>query len=243
MRIKVINPNTTQSMTDAIYEAACRYARADTEIIAVSPKNGPVSIENYHDEFTAIIGMMEEVHKGVQENVDAFVIACYGDPGIYAAREIAMVPVVGIAEASMYMASIVASRFSIISVIHRGKMITEELVSRYGMRDRCVSIRTTGLAVLDFEKDPQQGRRALAEESRKAITEDGAEAICLGCAGMVQFAKDLENELGVPVFDGVTAAVKMAEALVDLGKKTSKVLYFKNPEKKEYKGFPAILQP
>lgn len=73
--------------------------------------------------------------------------------------------------------------------------------------------------------------------------EHGAEAICLGCAGMVKFANDLEKELGVPVIDGVTAAVKMAEALVDLGKKTNKILSFKHPEKKEYKGFPAILQP
>ncbi len=243
MRIKVINPNTTQGMTDGIYDAACLYKRPDTEIVAVSPKNGPVSIENFHDEYASIIGVMEEVHKGVEENFDAFVIACYGDPGLYAAREIATAPVVGIAEASMLMASLVAARFSIVTVIPRARLLIEEVVKRTGMMEKCASIRTTNMCVLDFEHDPERGMRELAQESRRAVEEDGAEAITLGCAGMARFAADLEKELGVPVFDGVAPAVKLAEALVDMRKQTSKILYFNHPEKKEYKGFPDILQP
>lgn len=243
MRIKIINPNTSQEMTDSIYESARKYARPNTEIVAVNPKYGPVSIENYYDESFALIGILEEIRKGEQEKFDAYVIACYNDPALYAAREIATAPVVGIAESSMYMASFVAAKFSIISLFPRDRLLLEELLRRYGMVNRCASIRTTNLCVLDFERDPELGMKQLAVESRKAVEEDGAEAICLGCAGMAKFAEELEKDIGVPVFDGVTAAVKIAEALVDLGKKTSKVLYFNYPGKKEYKGFPAFLQP
>lgn len=240
MRIKIINPNTTQSMTDGVYDAAIRVKNEDTEIIAVSPKQGPVSIENFHDEYTAIVGVMEEVHKGLEEDIDAFIIACYGDPGLYAAREIADVPVVGIAEASMYMASIVAPKFSIVSVIPRGILMLEEVVKRYGMEEKCVSIRSSGMTVLGFEEDPELGAQKLKEAAIIAMEEDGAEAICLGCAGMVGFVDNLQKELGIPVFDGVTAAVKMAEGLVKMGKKTSKRLYFGKPEKKQYIGFDEI---
>ncbi len=243
MRIKIINPNTTEEMTKSIYQAACRVARADTEIVAVNPEKGPVSVESFHDEYAAALGVMEEMHKGVHENYDAFIIACYGDPGLYAAREIASAPVVGIAEASMYVASMLAAKFSIITDLARSRLGLEELVHRYGMTDKCASIRDSGIAVLGFGEDPSAGLRQLALLSRKAVEEDRAEAICLGCAGMVDFAAELEKELGVPVIDGVTAAVKMAESLVDLRKRTSKVLYFALPEKKEYKGFPDILQP
>lgn len=243
MKIKIINPNTTETMTKSIYESAVLYANSDTDIVAVSPKSGPESIENFHDEYAAIIGVMEEVHLGVKDRVDAFIIACYGDPGIYAAREISEVPVVGIAEASMKLATTVASKFSIIAVIPRTILMLEETVKKNGMVEQCASIRSTGLSVLDFEKDPKTGLERIKQESKNAILEDGAEAICLGCAGMTSFAKDLEDEFQVPVFDGVSSAVKLAEALVILNKKTSKVNYFKYPEKKNYKGYLKILQP
>ncbi len=243
MKIKIINPNTTQAMTDSIFEAAISCCNTDTEILAVSPKIGPVSIENYHDEFASIIGVLEEINAGIKEGFDAYIIACYGDPGLYAARELADVPVVGIAEASMFLACTVSAKFSIVTVVPRIRHLIEEVVKKYGLWERCASVRTTNMGVLDFEVDPDKGMQEIARESRKAIEEDGAEAICLGCAGMVSFAKELEDQLGVPVFDGVTAAVKMAESLVYLGKKTSKSLTYKYPEKKEYIGYLKKIEP
>ena len=240
MRIKIINPNTTQAMTDDIYDAAMRVKNPDTEIVAVTPKRGPASIENMTDEFVSTIGVMEEVYKGMEEGFDAYIVACYGDPGLYACREIADVPVVGIAEASMYMASMVAPKFSVVAVIPRTTFMLTEVVKRYSMQDKCVSIRDSGMSVLGFGADPEEGKKRLKEAAIKAIEEDGAEAICLGCAGMVTFTEALEKELGVPVFDGVTAAVKMAESLVQLGKKTSKKLYFSKPELKEYINFDYV---
>ena len=142
----------------------------------------------------------------------------------------------------MYMASVVASKFSVVAVIPRTILMLEEVVKRYGMQEKCVSIRSSGMTVLGFEEDPELGMKKLREASIKAMEEDGAEAICLGCAGMVNFAEELQKDLGIPVFDGVTAAVKLAEGMVKLGKKTSKRLYFKKPEEKKYIGFEE-LQP
>lgn len=236
MRIKVINPNTTPEMTRGIEEAARLAARQGTEVWAVSPELGPASIESYYDEYLCIPGVLDEVKKGELEGAEAFVIACYGDPGLQAAREVTDAPVVGIAEASLYMASMLAARFSIVTVLPRIRTMLEEMVEGYGMGRRVVSIRTTPLCVLDIERDPEASWQMVRDDARRAVEEDDAEAILLGCAGMADFANSLEAELGVPVIDGVVAAVKFAEALVDLGKKTSKAKTYKYPEKKAFTG-------
>ncbi|MCM3760197.1 aspartate/glutamate racemase family protein [Alkalihalobacillus oceani] len=239
MKIKVINPNTTWEMTKGIAGAAESVKRPDTEIIAVSPEIGPASIESFYDEYLSIPGVLEEVKKGEEEGVDAYVIACYGDPGLQAAREVTEAPVIGIAEASMYMASMLAARFSIVTVLPRIKTMLEELVDSYGMSRRVLNIRTTPMCVLDFERDPERGMELLRQEGRKAVEEENAEAILLGCAGMAEFANELEEELQVPVIDGVVAAVKFAEAIVDLGKTTSKLKTYKAPETKQFTGMLA----
>jgi allantoin racemase len=159
MLIKIINPNTTQYMTKDIYRSAIRCANPGTEIIAVNPQRGPVSIENFCDEYVAAIGVMEEVHKGADQGIDAYIIACFDDPGLYAAREITDVPVVGIAEAAMHLATMVASKFSIITVIPRTRLMLEELVKKYGLEKKCASIRASGMQVLDFERDPIKGKQ------------------------------------------------------------------------------------
>jgi allantoin racemase len=112
----------------------------------------------------------------------------------------------------------------------------EEMVARYGFRDRMVSIRTTPLYVLDVEKDPARALRMLSAEARKAKDEDDAEAILLGCAGFAQFAQELEEDLHIPVLDGVVCAVKMAEAIAELGKTTSKHKTYRPPERKVFSG-------
>lgn len=243
MKIMVINPNTTKKMTNSIHQTACRAIRDNTEIHTVNPSDGPVSIENYYDEAFAVTGVLTELRKGESQGFDAYVIACANDPGLYAAREFACGPVIGIAEASMHVASLIAAKFSIVSLFPRDRLITEELLHRYGMETKCASIRTCGLSVLDFENNPEKGLDLLAAESKKAVETDGAEAICLGCAGMSQLTNELESTLGVPVLDGVAEAVKLAESLVDLGKKTSKILYFEKPAAKEYKGIYAECNP
>jgi allantoin racemase len=236
MKIQVINPNTSQAMTESIGAAARSVARAGTEILSVCPTFGPASIESYYDEYLCVPGVLDEIRKGEADKADAYIIACYGDPGLAPAREMTTKPVIGIAEASLYIASILAARFSIVTVVPRVHTMLEEMVARYGFRDRVISIRTTPLYVLDVEKDPARALRMLQVEARQAKDEDDAEAILLGCAGFAQFAAELEKELHIPVLDGVVCAVKMAEAIVELGKTTSKYKTYRPPEEKTFAG-------
>jgi allantoin racemase len=242
MRILVVNPNTSEEMTRDIGEAARRYARPDTEIDVTSPSFGPRSIEGHYEEEVAALGMLETVRERAAD-YDGVVIACYGDPGLYAAREISPVPVVGIAEASMLMACNVAHSFSIVTVLPRVKPLLDDLVRRVGLESRCASIRTTPLSVLDCERDPSAAQREIVVASRAAVAEDGAEAICLGCAGMGPLDKAVEAEVGVPVLDGVACGIKMLEGLLDYRLSTSRVAAFKEPEPKEFVNYPQAAVP
>jgi allantoin racemase len=243
MRIKVINPNVTASMTSRIAAAARVAAARGTEIIAVNPDKGPVSVEGHYDEAVSVIGVLEEVHTGEAAGVDGYVIACFGDPGLLAAREIARGPVLGIAEAAMHAASMVATGFSVVTTLERTRIIAEHLVEAYGMTRFCRMVRATELAVLDLEDETSDARRIVAAECRRALAEDGSGAIVLGCAGMADLTRALSQELGTPVIDGVAVAVKFVEALVELGLGTSKQGDLAWPIAKAYAGELAYLAP
>jgi allantoin racemase len=239
MRILVINPNTSEEMTRDIDREARQYARADTEIETVCPSWGPRSIEGHYEEELAAVAMLEVVKDRAAE-FDGVVIACYGDPGLAAAREVSPVPVVGIAEASMLMACTVAHSFSIVTVLPRVKPLLANTVRLHGLEARCASIRTTPLSVLDCERDPEAAGREIVKASRLAVEEDGAEAICLGCAGMGPLDKTVEAQVGVPVLDGVACAVKLVEGLLDYGLTTSRVAAYKEPEPKEILSYSTV---
>jgi allantoin racemase len=242
IRIKIINGNTFEPMTEGIHESAQAVCFPGTQIVTTQPKTGPESIEGYYDEYLAIPGILEEVILSTND-FDAFVIACWGDPGVEAARELTTKPVIGIAEASMYVANMVAARWGVVTTLHRSLDMIEKTIYKTGFAHRCVSIRTTGLSVVETEIARQATLDALEAASRVAIVEDKVEAICLGCAGMSRLDIELEQRLGIPVIDAVAAAVKMAESLVSLQKQTSKALTYKSPEVKRFKGFPEHMQP
>ena len=242
MRIKIINPNTSASMTEAIGRVAKKYARPGTAIFAVSPKRGPESIESYYDETLAGPGILEEIRLGIQEGFDGYIIACFGDPALFAAREVAEAPVIGIGEASMNIATMLGYKFSILAVLKNAIPIMEDMVNRYGQSSRCASIRSIDIPVLEIEKNPERVKEALVEEGKKAIEEDRAEVLLLGCAGMADLDTYVEERLHVPVIDGVVAAVKLLEAVGEYGKKTSKALMFQHPRRKKILGFDEALQ-
>ena len=243
MRIKIINPNTTWTMTRDIELAGKRYARPDTTVYAVSPPTGPESIESMYDEYLAVPGVLSEIIKGDrEEGADAFVIACFGDPGLLAAKEVTEKPVIGIAQAAFATAEMIAPNFSVVYVLDRAEQVVREAIRLHGMEKFCKSCRSTGLGVLDFDRDQAAGLKALEDQSRICVEKDGAEAIVLGCAGFVQFVDALRERLGVPVIDGVSPAVKMCEALVDMGFKTSKKNLWADPEAKEILGLTDVLK-
>jgi allantoin racemase len=243
MRIKVINPNTTEAMTRKIGAAARQAASAGTEIVAANPSRGPVSIESHYDEAVSAVGLLDEIRRGEDDGIDGYVVACFGDPGLLAARELARGPVVGIAEASMHLASFIATGFSVVTTLERTRIIAAHLAEAYGMTRFCRNIRATDLAVLDLEDPRSDARRVITEECRRAVAEDHAGAIVLGCAGMADLAAAISAEIGVPVVEGVSAAVKLVETLVGLGLRTSKLGDLAYPIAKPYTGGFADLAP
>jgi allantoin racemase len=238
----VINPNTTQAMTDDIERSARAAAAPGTEITCVSPAAGPRSIEGFTDEVLAAYHLVDVV-AGARGKYDGIVIACYGDPAVSACREISDVPVVGIAEATFHMASLVAHTWSVVTVLPRVRPLLLEVVHRVGLQDRCASVRSAPLTVLEIEADLDRAKRLITAEARKAIDEDGAEAILLGCAGMGPLDKAMQAELGVPVFDGTACAVKLLEGLIAYGVGTARVNAYLPPEPKELVDCAPSLEP
>jgi allantoin racemase len=236
MKIKVINPNTTASMTRKIGKAAIAVASPGTEIFACNPAMGPVSIEGHYDEALSMIGVLDEIRKGDAEGMNGYVIACFGDPGLLAAREITRCPVIGIAEAAMHAASFISTGFSIVTTLSRTCIIAQHLVETYGMTRFCRNIRATDLPVLDLDVEGSNARKIITEECRLALKEDRSGAIVLGCGGMADLATQISQDIGAPVIDGVTAGVKFVEAIVGLKLGTSKVGDLGFPIAKPYTG-------
>lgn len=236
MKIKVINPNTTWSMTHTIEQAACAAAGADVEVIAVSPGMGPVSIESHSDEALAAVGVMDEVRKGELEGCDGYVLACFGDPGLHAAQELAQGPVIGIAQAAFHVATLVGRSFAIVTTLGRTLGRARDLVEEYGFSKQCVAYRACEVPVLGLDEHPDAAYDALLAECRATLECCDADSIVLGCAGMAGMCERLENELRVPVIDGVAAATALVEALVRIGAHTSKRREFAAPPAKEVVG-------
>jgi allantoin racemase len=195
MRIKVINPNTSLEMTASIAQIAAAHAHPETEVITTCSAVGPVSIESYYDEYLAIPHVLAEVQQD-EAAFDGFVLACWGDPGIDAVREITTKPVVGIAEASMYAANAIAPRWSVVTTLQRSHHLVEAIIKKTGLIGRCASVRCVDLPVLACESDQEAIVSGLERIGRFALAEDGAEAIVLQDRGLT----DLVN--GVDANDG-----------------------------------------
>lgn len=242
-RIMFINPNTSEEFTKRIESIVRNYALPTTTVEASNPKSGPKSIESIYDELLSCQGTLE-LAISEMDNFDAFVIACYSDhPTIYALREITDKPVMGIAEASMYAACMIGYQFSIVTTNEQWEPLLLDSVRHYGLIDRCASVRSTRMPVLALEfAKPEETYQMILNTSQKAITEDGAEVICLGCAGMTGLDKKLERELKVPVLDGVVCALKFVEGLLGYGIKTSKKRAYAKPEYKHVVNMSEIFE-
>ena len=222
MRIRIINPNTTVSMTETIARAAREAAAAGTEIDAVTSSTGPVSIEGYYDEALSLPGLLIEIRRGEALGAAGHVIACFDDTGLDAARQIAAAPVVGIGEAACHAATLIAHRFTVVTTLSRSVSALEHNILKYGF-ERRARVRAADVPVLALEDERSDARARIDAEIARALVEDRAEAVVLGCAGMAKLARDLSAKHGCPVIDGVGAAVKLVEMLAALGLRTSKL--------------------
>jgi allantoin racemase len=216
VRLLIVNPNSTQSMTTAIEASARSVARPDTEIVAVNPLGGPASIESEEDERRCVPGLLDEVRKALEsdEPPDAYVIACFGDPGLEQVRAIVDAPVLGIAQAAMHAAALTAGSFSVVTSTSATVPTGWSLAKTY-TPNQCLGVYACDIPVLRIDSDPTT-IDPIGDLCATALAEDGSRAIVLGCAAMARFAGPLAERLGVPVVDGVVAATVLAEALVSL---------------------------
>ncbi|MET1073795.1 MAG: aspartate/glutamate racemase family protein [Umezawaea sp.] len=235
MLIKVVNPNTSKAMTRSIHGAALAMAAPGTSIDAVSPAMGPASIESHYDEALSVPGVLAEIAAGEQSGVDGYVIACFGDPGLEAARELAAGPVVGIAEAAMRTAAYLGRRFTVVTTLDRTRGRAWDLAERYGVERFCAGVHACDIPVLELDEDPDALEK-VTEACRAAVVRDDADAVVLGCAGMAELCAEISESVGVPVVDGVRAATLQVQSLVTMGLRTGARGEFAEPLPKPYTG-------
>jgi allantoin racemase len=207
----------------------------DAAMAAASP-----GVEGYFDEAFSVPGLLAEIAKA--PDADAFVIACFDDTGLEAARCATEAPVVGIGEAAFHMASLVAEKFSVVTTLARSIAPIERNLVKYGLAARCGRVRASNVPVLALEEPGSDARRTIQAEIKRALAEDGVEAIVLGCAGMTDLMRELERSVGAPVLDGVACAVGLTEALLRVGLRTSRRNTYAPPLAKAHAGeFPKFL--
>ncbi|MGO2035225.1 MAG: aspartate/glutamate racemase family protein [Brevibacterium sp.] len=237
MKILVVNVNTTESMTEGIAAAARSAASAGTEIIGVTPTFGAESCEGNVESHLAALGVMDAVLKH-QGDYDAVIQAGYGEHGREGLQELLDVPVIDITEAGAGLAMFLGRRFSVVTTLDRTLPLIEDRLLLAGLHTHCASVRASGMAVLELENEPERAVAAITEQAAEAVKRDRAEVIVLGCGGMAELANSIVDRCQVPVVDGVTAAVRLAESLVGLGLSTSKVRTYAPARPKQMRGWP-----
>jgi allantoin racemase len=237
VKIIVVNVNTSESMTEVIAEGARRYASPGTQTVALRPFFGPEAVDCNFESYLSAVGVMDRV-LAYGEPFDAVVLAGFGEHGRDGLQELLSQPVVEICEASAQVAMLVARSYSVVTTLRRSVPAIEDRLKLAGLLDRCASVRASGMSTLEVDADPAGAVRAIVAEARIAVEHDHAEAICLGCAGMAGLEEAITGELGVPVIDGIGAAVRLAEAIVGLGLTTSKVSTYAPPGPKKIIGWP-----
>ncbi len=236
VRLGIVIPVVGEKWVAHVTEAYRRFTRPGTQLSAVALDKGPFSIESAYDEALAVPDLLFKVRAAQEGGMDAVIIDCMGDPGLEPAREAVFIPVVGPAQISMHLAAALAHRFSVITVLKQAIPLAQRQVEGYGLGEKLASVRAVEIPVLEMEKDKAGLVRALVEEAARAVVEDGAHIIIPGCTEMIGLASEVQEGLAqrgceVPVIDPPAVAVKMAEALVDMGLAHSKRSYPTPPEK------------
>ncbi|MFD9958603.1 aspartate/glutamate racemase family protein [Amycolatopsis sp. NPDC058986] len=229
MRILVTNCNTTEAMTKEIEAGARAAASPGTEILARTPRWGPESAEGWLDSFLSAAAVLDLL-RGIEDPFDAVVLAGFGEHGREGARELLDVPVVDITEAAAHLACLLGRRYGVVTTLDRTCGLIEDSLHTAGVAQNCVAVVGAGLGVLELA-DEHRTESALLTAGRRA-RDAGAEVLVLGCAGMTGLDRRIGAMLDIPVIDGVTAAVRLAESLVALGLRTSRAGSYARPLEK-----------
>ena len=211
-RLLVINPNATESITDLVVRHVRPAVGDDIELVPATGKFGCAYITS--EACYAIAGHAAlECFAEHGKDCDAVLLACFGDPGLFALREVSAAPVIGLAEASMQAAAERGGRFSIVTGGERWKPMLERFAAVLGYRERLASVRTLALSGGQIAENPEVALATLASACAAAADEDGADEVILGGAGLAGLAERIQPLVWVPVFDSVIVGAQRAAAL------------------------------
>ena len=241
MRLLVINPNISESVTALIEAEAQRSADPDTHITMKTAAFGVAYIET---RFEALIGAYATAQLAAEHYIghDAVIVAAFGDPGLAGLREVLPVPVLGLTESALASACLLGHRFSIVAISQRIQAWYREVVEANGLITRLASIRALDKQLADISTVPQQHSQALRKLCERAIHEDGAEVIVLAGAPLAGLARTFSGSLGVPVVDGISSAVRHAHTLLSLQPGTASLGSYAPPPVKGHQGLPDAIQ-
>lgn len=211
MRVLYLNPNSTRSMTDQVV-AVARAALPGDEVLGWTNADGPPAIEGPGDGARAVPGLLAMLPEAQAIGADVLVIACFDDTGLDEMRAAAHCPVLGIGQSAYVMSALAVPAFSVVTTLPVSIPVLEANIARAGLGAACVSVRASGLPVLEVEKGGEAVLSRLADEIR-AAARDGGRAVALGCAGMTQLRPALAARTGLPLIDGVTASAHLARAI------------------------------
>lgn len=218
-RVLYIEPVVSE-IVDDWRKYLSRFKSLNTEIEVTSLTEGPRHLEYYSYGSLVVPKLLKIIKEAEKEKFDAAIIGCFYDPGLREAREIVeKLVITAPAEASMHIAMTLGQRFSIIVGRTKWVPLMRENVIKYGFQDHLASFQPIGMGVPDLQIDPEETKRRIIQAAEKAIEQDGAEVIILGCTHQFGFYQELQDILGVPVIDAALAAFNYAEFLVDLKNK------------------------
>jgi len=241
MKILVINPNISESVSQLIGDEARRAASPGTDITMLTAPFGVAYIET---RFEAVIGayataeLAAEHHQGH----DAVIVAAFGDPGVSGLREALDIPVVGLTEAALASACLLGNRFSIVAISRRITAWYRESVEHNGLIGRLASVRSLDQPLRDIGRVQDDHARQLKALCAACVDEDGADVIILGGAPLAGLARAIKGEIPAPVVDGVSSAVRHAETLVGLAPGIARAGSFAPPPVKPNAGLSAPVQ-
>jgi Asp/Glu/hydantoin racemase len=240
MRLLVVKPNISTSVTALIEAEARRAASPDTALSFATAAFGVAYIET---RFEALVGGYATACAAAEHagTFDGLVVAAFGDPGLGGLKELFDVPVIGMTEAALASACLLGARFSIIAISHRIQAWYRECVEANGLASRLASIRSLTSPLRDIATVQEDHAERLIALSRQAVDEDGADVIVVAGAPLAGLARTLRNRIPVPVVDGVSSAVRHCESLVALQPGAAMQGSFQRPPSKPNAGMPPAL--
>ncbi len=240
MKLLLINPNTSRSVSDLIAAEARRAAAPGTQISVVTAPFGVAYIET---RFESLIGAYAAATLAAEhcDGHDAIVVAAFGDPGIDGLREVLDIPVVGLTEAALMSACLLGKRFSIVAISHRITAWYRECVAANGLGDRLASIRHLDDPLNDIGRVQEDHTERLAALCLSAVRDDGADVIIIAGAPLAGLARSIRDRIPVPVVDGVSSAVCHAQTLVSLATLPARQGSFAPPPVKPNQGLPEAI--